>query len=94
MEVQNNDSTGVLSQNTRREAQIRNEDHSAVEVPEIGQDSLNRVTKLPEAYDLSGTLSNKTLRTLHVNSQEKLQKVSITSMMQESIALENLIGRQ
>ena len=59
MEVQNNDSIGNLSENTRREAQLRNEDHSDVEVPEIGQDSLNRVTKLPEAYDLSGMLSEQ-----------------------------------
>ena len=49
MEVQNNDSLGSLSENARREAQLKNEDQPAAEVPEIGQDSLNRVTKLPEA---------------------------------------------
>jgi len=59
MEVQNNDSLGSLSENARREAQLKNEDQPAAEVPEIGQDSLNRVTKLPEAYDLSGSLSEE-----------------------------------
>jgi hypothetical protein len=59
MEVQNNDSLGSLSENARREAQLKNEDQPVAEVPEIGQDSLNRVTKLPEAYDLSGSLSEQ-----------------------------------
>ena len=53
MEVQSNDNAGNVLENARREAQVRNEDLSPVEVPELGQDSLNRVTKLPEAYDLS-----------------------------------------
>ncbi len=57
MEVQNNDNSGNVLENARREAQLRNEDRSPVEVPELGHDSLNRVTKLPEAYDLSGSLS-------------------------------------
>ncbi len=57
MEVQNNDNSGNILENARREAQLRNEDRSPVEVPELGHDSLNRVTKLPEAYDLSGSLS-------------------------------------
>lgn len=59
MEVQNQESAGSVTENLRREAQLRNEDQSAIEVPEIGNDSLNRVTKLPEAYDLSGSLSEQ-----------------------------------
>ena len=58
MEVQSNDNAGNVLENARREAQVRNEDLSPVEVPELGQDSLNRVTKLPEAYDLSGSLKD------------------------------------
>ena len=59
MEVHNQESAGSVTENLRREAQLRNEDQSAIEVPEIGNDSLNRVTKLPEAYDLSGSLSEQ-----------------------------------
>ena len=57
MEVHHQENAGNVLENARRETQLRNEDQSDIEVPELGHDSLNRVTKLPEAYDLSGSLS-------------------------------------
>jgi hypothetical protein len=59
MEVHNQDNAGIVAENARRETQLRNEDQSAIEVPELGNDQLNRVTKPAEAYDLSGSLSDE-----------------------------------
>lgn len=57
MEVHNQDNAGIVSENARRESQLKNEDQSSIEVPELGNDQLNRVTKPAEAFDLSGSLS-------------------------------------
>ena len=77
MEVQSNDNVGNVLENARREAQVRNEDLSPVEVPELGQDSLNRVTKLPEAYDLSGSLKDNEQACRSVNLPNNPVNLSI-----------------
>lgn len=56
MEIQNQEGVGRVTENARREQQIQNEEQPELEVPDIGKDSLNRVTKVPEAYELSGSL--------------------------------------
>ena len=94
MEVHNQESAGSVTENLRREAQLRNEDQSAIKVPEMGNDSLNRVTKLPEAQDLSGSPVNRTnlLILRHVNNQENQSKVWIILMMQVLTAHVNRLG--
>ena len=58
MEVHNKEEISILNQNALREVQIEGGEKSNLEVPELGNDHLNRVTQSSEPYDLSGTLSD------------------------------------
>lgn len=52
----------IISENLHREMQLRRENESSLEVPEVGQDSSEKVTKAPDPIQLSGSLAeDKTL---------------------------------
>ena len=52
----------INSENLHREMQLRRENESSLEVPEVGQDSSEKVTKAPDPIQLSGSLAeDKTL---------------------------------
>ncbi len=52
----------ISTENIHREMQLRRENESSLEVPEIGKDSSEKVTKSPEPIQLSGSfLNDKTL---------------------------------
>ena len=70
MEVHNQDTVGHISENSRRESQLKNDDQSSLEVPDLGNDQLNRVTTLPEAYDLSGSLCKEKPTPCHSTCQQ------------------------
>ena len=53
MEVSKNDVISFQMENANRELQLAREDQSTLDVPEVGQNSNDRVTKSPEPYDLS-----------------------------------------
>ena len=56
MEIPNKEDLYIHNQNTLREIQFEEEGNRQLEVPSIGNDDLNRVTKISEPYDLSGSL--------------------------------------
>ena len=49
----------VSSENIHREMQLRRENESPIEVPEVGQDSSEKVTKVPDPIQLSGSLAQE-----------------------------------
>ena len=56
MEIHNKDDLAIQNQNTQREIQNHEESNRQLEVPAVGQDDLNRVTKTSEPFDLSDSL--------------------------------------
>lgn len=56
MEIHNKDDLAIQNQNTQREIQNHEESNRQLEVPAVGQDDLNRVTKTSEPFDLSESL--------------------------------------
>ena len=47
----------VSSENLHREMQLRRENESSLEIPNVGQDSSEKVTKVPDPIHLSGSLA-------------------------------------
>ena len=95
MEIPNKEDLSIHNQNTLREVQFEEEGNRQLEVPSIGNDDLNRVTKISEPYDLSGSYAMTT--EIHAKRREPSQdfrfQVLIIWMIPELIQQENLIGR-
>ena len=47
----------LSSENLHREMQLRRENESSLEIPNVGQDSSEKVTKVPDPIHLSGSLA-------------------------------------
>ena len=57
--METSSSDHVNSENLHREMQLRRENESPLDVPEVGQDSSERVTKTPDPIHLSGSLAEE-----------------------------------
>ena len=59
MDITSSDNSSNISENLSREMQLSREDQSKLEVPEISNNPSQVVSKSSEAYELSGSLSEK-----------------------------------
>ena len=73
MEIHNKDDLAIQNQNTQREIQNHEESNRQLEVPAVGQDDLNRVTKTSEPFDLSDSLRDESRN----GNQERCSKPGI-----------------
>ena len=55
--METSSSDHVNSENLHREMQLRRENESSLEVPEVGNESSEKVTKAPDPIHLSGSLA-------------------------------------
>ena len=55
--METSSSDHIANENLHREMQLRRENESALDVPEVGQESSEKVTKVSDPIHLSGSLA-------------------------------------
>ena len=75
----------ISTENLHREMQLRRENESSLEVPEVGQESSEKVTKSPEPIQLSGSLLNE-------NPKEEESETSQPGLAPESFEVSDDAG--
>jgi hypothetical protein len=76
--METSSSDHVNSENLHREMQLRRETESSLDVPEVGRDSSERVTKTPDPIQLSGSLAEE--KTLENQTQSPQPGIPMESV--------------
>ena len=76
--METSSSDHVNSENLHREMQLRRENESSLDVPEVGRDSSEKVTKAPDPIQLSGSLAEE--KTLENQTQSPQPGIPMESV--------------